>query len=982
MAVSSSLQQTNSQTTGVVLVVFRDPDVPNNTSAIIERTTTSASVANPSGWTEIGVLENCDSAGSAFVDYLPLTNDVFWYRAKHVAPGFEDSDYIFEISGSSQIISDIDFTNKPWLLDVVPLQLVMDITAATSTAWTVSTIVNQPIFGAIPSPMPTASIFTSESVGLISSSIDPITSQAIYTINRPSGSASASSSAVVFRSDLAGYGPAFDYIRLTPFDAGDTTGNFLKLLLQESSSNANTVGVQTSVVNYTGSSASLFFNIVSSSNVGTITKDAYDRFTIARPATGLGSISFIVTSSLANTIPDFDTIFIQADQELTPSDFLSLNLSIISSSLESITVSASCNTIHPIGFGIVSFNNVGTITQTGVGQFIINRPSAGEGNVTFTVTSSVATVIPDTDTVYVSKDPAPYLTVRGVTTTISNLGVTASIEIIDSNNQTSSLAGITLTPSTPTLTGFTITQAGSVVKTTGKDTYTYHITRPAYNQGTGRATFTATKTGYTQDSDSLEVPERVDKLANLIVDLTVTSTTTSSITVSASAADALGLVIPTLSASISPAGTFTGTNPYVITRPLTGTGARRFTVTATAVDRVLDSDAVDVPEQQTIARAGYFNVFEQFVSASVHSVRFYYFGYTDASGSVQIIKGGIDNAQTSSTDQAYFASPVLIRVVQQENGISPFLSFRAIKPAYSASSGEYSATYTTTSPTANSLWDVYLTGNDTFNDKITNSYSLTPSLSSMALQNSASVSITNGTANFSTLTLNGQPVATGSGNIGATGPSGPTGPSGATGPTGVGTTGPTGIQGNNGATGATGVDGATGPTGIAGPTGPTGLEGAVGPLGPTGVTGPIGATGPQGTTGPTGASGVTGPTGISGLDGPTGPRGSTGVTGPTGPTGPRGATGPTGIDGDTGSTGPQGTTGPTGPQGTTGPTGPLGTTGPTGVQGITGPTGPTGPSGPTGPIGITGPTGPNYAVTISTSNPSGTGATGQLWAKV
>ena len=935
MAVSSSLQQTNNQTTGVVLVVFRDPDVPNNTSAIIERTTTSASVAYAAGWTEIGVLENCDTSGTSFVDYLPLTNDVFWYRAKHVAPGFEDSDYIFEISGSSQIISDIDFSTKPWLLDQTSLQLVMDITAATSASWTVSTIVNQPILGAIPSPMPTASIFTSESVGLISSSIDPITSQAIYTINRPSGSASASSSAVVFRSDLAGYRPGFDYIRLTPFDAGDiTTSNFLKLLLQESSSNANTVGVQTSVVNYTGSSASLFFNIVSSSNVGTITKDAYDRFTIARPATGLGSLSFIVTSSLANTIPDFNTIFIQADQELTPSDFLSLDLSITSSSLESITVSASCNTIHPIGFGIVSFNNVGTITQIGVGQFTINRPGAGEGSVTFTVTSSVATVIPDTDTLYVSKDPAPYLTVRGVTTTISNLGLTASIEIIDSNNQTSSLAGITLTPSTPTLTGFTITQAGSVVKTTGKDTYTYHITRPAYNQGTGRATFTATKTGYTQDSDSLEVPERVDKLANLIVDLTVTSTTTSSITVSASAVDALGLVSPTLSASISPAGTFTGTNPYVITRPLTGTGARRFTVTATAVDRVLDSDAVDVPEQQTIARAGYFNVFEQFVSASVHSVRFYYFGYTDASGSVQIIKGGIDNAQTSSTDQAYFASPVLIRVVQQENGISPFLSFRAIKPAYSASSGEYSATYTTTSPTANSLWDVYLTGNDTFNDKITNSYTLIPTVNSMALQNSASVSITNGTANFSTLTLNGQPVATGSAGTGATGPSGPTGPSGATGPTGVGTTGPTGIQGNNG---ATGVDGATGPQGT---TGPTGV------VGPTGLTGAVGSPGAQGSTGVTGPQGTTGPTGPLGTTGPTGPRGSTGV------------------------------------QGTTGPTGPLGTTGPTGVQGITGPTGPTGPSGPTGPIGITGPTGPNYAVTISTSNPSGNGATGQLWAKV
>jgi hypothetical protein len=47
--------------TGVVLVVFRDPDVPADTKTVIERTTESASVANPAGWTEIGTLDNTDT---------------------------------------------------------------------------------------------------------------------------------------------------------------------------------------------------------------------------------------------------------------------------------------------------------------------------------------------------------------------------------------------------------------------------------------------------------------------------------------------------------------------------------------------------------------------------------------------------------------------------------------------------------------------------------------------------------------------------------------------------------------------------------------------------------------------------------------------------------------------------------------------------------------------------------------------------------
>jgi hypothetical protein len=40
-----------------------------------------------------------------------------------------------------------------------------------------------------------------------------------------------------------------------------------------------------------------------------------------------------------------------------------------------------------------------------------------------------------------------------------------------------------------------------------------------------------------------------------------------------------------------------------------------------------------------------------------------------------------------------------------------------------------------------------------------------------------------------------------------------------------------------------------------------------------------------------------------------------------------------------------------------------------------------GAAGATGPAGASGATGPNYPVTISTSAPSGSGVTGQLWAR-
>lgn len=175
-----------------------------------------------------------------------------------------------------------------------------------------------------------------------------------------------------------------------------------------------------------------------------------------------------------------------------------------------------------------------------------------------------------------------------------------------------------------------------------------------------------------------------------------------------------------------------------------------------------------------------------------------------------------------------------------------------------------------------------------------------------------------------------------------------------------------------------GVMGLPGPSGPAGPSGATGVTGATGPAGVIGLPGASGPAGASGVTGPTGPTGPSGLPGVMGLPGPSG-FGATGVTGPTGPTGLTGATGATGATGPSGPQGPQGVQGVQGVTGVTGPTGPIGATGP---QGVTGATGPQGVTGPTGPTGVTGPTGPNYTVTVSTSPPSGSGTTGQLWAQV
>lgn len=1128
MSIDTSLQNQATSTTGVVLVVFRDPDVPIDTTAIIERANTVSGSLDSGSWAQIGTIPNCDAAGSHFIDYLPSTDDVYWYRSKHILDGYDDSEYVFETSGTAQRIPDVDWSKKPWLLSTTPLQLDMVVVSSSAATWTVSASVNQPIFGGA-GLTPTIQPIASGNVSYV------ITGSAsgTYVIGRPlEGTGSLGQpSFVTFQNFLQGYLPGRDRVQLFPDTAsislssflrietkviqefataslvavsgsdpdngavwlgvsssfnvpfitaqsptsgsrrtwligrptgstnGDvtflvtssnaakipdqdnitilrqdvTTNDFLSLVLTVTASNADWVGYSGSAINTDG--VPLGYGIFKSENVGTITRNGVSQFTVNRPTSGVGSVTFLVSSSDADTLADFDTVFIQADSDLNVNQFLNLNLTVTASSADWVGISGSVRNPdgYAVGYGVVTSNNVGSIVRNGVSQFTIPRPSSGEGSVVFIVSSSNAQVASDTDTVYVSKDPSPYLTVRTTVTATSTTQLTAVIEVFDSNNATGTLSGITLTPSNVSLTGLSVSQVGGVTQTAGKNSYTYTITRPNYGQGTGRVTFTATKTGFTQDSDSVEVPERVENLANLGLTLTVTSLNSGSMVVSASATDPLGLVTPSLSSSIHPAGRFTvtGTNPYTITRPLYGAGAGQFRVFATAAGRVIDSDSVEVPERvdgaarlnltltvtsasatQIVVSASANDPLNQYMptlSASLvpnvgsfigsnpwtitrplfgqgvtrFSVRATALDRVDDSDSVDIPQqntaqrpatllqrtepfvdsgdafnlnwlhlGWRSLVDTGSTPRGF---PLYkgVNDIQSESfssmaGVTdPYVIFKPadasfrtvyIRPAHfeggGAGLGEYSLGWFR--PDSRVSYNVTIVqGANTFTQAAEYSTVYPARLGNLATQASGSVNIAGGTANFNTLTLNGVPVGGGAGATGATGVQGVTGPVGVTGATGIGVTGATGIQG---------------------------------PVGPTGVTGPVGQTGP---TGP----GFTwrgtwstftsysvrdvvfqGGNAFQCISAHTSTGSFPGVGSQwqlmvqQGATGANGATGATGI----------GTTGATGING------PLGATGATGV----------GSPGATGATGV-------VAVTISTATPSGTpaGGVGSLWAK-
>jgi hypothetical protein len=172
--------------------------------------------------------------------------------------------------------------------------------------------------------------------------------------------------------------------------------------------------------------------------------------------------------------------------------------------------------------------------------------------------------------------------------------------------------------------GGTITPAATLTEDAG--TYIdYTITRPAFEAGAGRVTFTATAANRVSDSDAVDVPAVERDTVPLTSRARVTATSNTQVTVRYAVADPfpqgtnsvtvtyqnLGTagVSPASGGTLTPASTLTeaaGTYiDYTIDRPAFSAGAGRVTFTATAANRVSDQDAVDVPaiERDTVPLA-------------------------------------------------------------------------------------------------------------------------------------------------------------------------------------------------------------------------------------------------------------------------------------------------------------------------------------------------------------------------------------------
>jgi hypothetical protein len=168
------------------------------------------------------------------------------------------------------------------------------------------------------------------------------------------------------------------------------------------------------------------------------------------------------------------------------------------------------------------------------------------------------------------------------------------------------------------VTGSATLLSGPAVGVTAPSGQIWVFTRGPALGGSGQAQFTATLAGNLDDSDFVELPEQGRDTVYLASRARVTATTDTTVTVRYAVADpypqgagsvtstyqnqGTGGVSPASGGTITPAATLTeaaGTFiDYTITRPAFAAGTGRVTFTATAANRVTDSDAVDIPAQE------------------------------------------------------------------------------------------------------------------------------------------------------------------------------------------------------------------------------------------------------------------------------------------------------------------------------------------------------------------------------------------------
>ena len=185
---------------------------------------------------------------------------------------------------------------------------------------------------------------------------------------------------------------------------------------------------------------------------------------------------------------------------------------------------------------------------------------------------------------------------------------------------------------TPTVGLVGVTGSASLASGHAAGVYTYVqngtdnvwvFNRPAFGAGTGQVQFRSVSTDAQSDDDFVDIPEVGRDTTYLAIRARVTATTPTTVTVRLAVADpypqgansasiaheytistGAGTVNQTSPQLVTPEATLTeaaGTYvDYVVTRPAFATGSGRITFTATAAGRVSDSDAVDVPAQDSV----------------------------------------------------------------------------------------------------------------------------------------------------------------------------------------------------------------------------------------------------------------------------------------------------------------------------------------------------------------------------------------------
>jgi hypothetical protein len=338
---------------------------------------------------------------------------------------------------------------------------------------------------------------------------------------------------------------------------------------------------------------------------------------------------------LAGTVSDDD--FIEIPEQGRDTTYLTTRARIISTSNTQVTVryavldkySALSTTVTYISTGVGTVTPASPQTVTAAvgdtftspetaGSFVdvvIDRPAfqAGAGRVTFTAAATGRVSDSDAVDVPAVEQDTVYAQCLATVTASTDTQVTVTVTATGTNG--------TPTVQLVAVTGSATLASGAAIGTPVVSGSTWTFNRGAALGGTGGAQFRAVLAGNISDDDFVEVPEQGRDTVTLASRARVLSTNNTQVVVRYAVADSfpqgansvtvayqalgVGTVTPASGGTLTPAATLTeaaGTFiDYTIARPAFGAGAGRVTFTATAANRVSDSDAVDVPavEQDT-----------------------------------------------------------------------------------------------------------------------------------------------------------------------------------------------------------------------------------------------------------------------------------------------------------------------------------------------------------------------------------------------